>query len=135
MQKFERFIIYPMLFVALFFSFSDNGVQHTIAQEVHDEIVAKNVKIVDGEGNVKIDLRKSIVHESGDITIYDNNGGSMNLGPYLNEGLAITFLKKSNKKSNKLGYIMPLSIGYNEDYSFVSLYNYYGDGKINLTSE
>jgi hypothetical protein len=45
MQKFERFIIYPMLFIGIFFSFADDGVQQTTAQQVYDEIIAKNIKL------------------------------------------------------------------------------------------
>jgi hypothetical protein len=57
MKKFERFIIYPMLFIALFFSFVDDEIQQTTAQQVHDEIIAKNIKIVDDEGRVMIELK------------------------------------------------------------------------------
>lgn len=56
MKKFERFIIYPLLFIALFFSFADDGFQQTTAQQFYDEIIAKNIKIVDERGNKLIEL-------------------------------------------------------------------------------
>lgn len=46
MKKFERFIIYPMLFIAIFFSFTDDGVQQTTAQQVYEEIIAKKITVV-----------------------------------------------------------------------------------------
>jgi hypothetical protein len=54
MHKFERFIIYPMLLIAIFFSFADDGVQQTTAQQVYDEIIAKSIKIVNSEGEVLV---------------------------------------------------------------------------------
>ena len=73
MKKFERFIIYPMLFIALFFSFSGEDVQQTTAQQVYDEIIAKNIKVVDDKGREAINLSGGNYNNKafGSITIYD----------------------------------------------------------------
>lgn len=67
MKKFERFIIYPLLFIAVFFSFADDGLQQTTAQQFYNEIIAKNIKIVDERGNKLIELsaEKNEVFEQG----------------------------------------------------------------------
>lgn len=58
MRKFERFIIYPMLFIAIFFSFTNDGVQQTTAQQVYDEIIAKKITVVNEIGEELITLHK-----------------------------------------------------------------------------
>jgi hypothetical protein len=59
MKKFERFIIYPMLFIAIFFSFADDGVQQTTAQQVYDELIAKSLTIVNDSGEKVIKLKSN----------------------------------------------------------------------------
>ncbi|MFW5795308.1 MAG: hypothetical protein ACOCV1_07495 [Bacillota bacterium] len=83
MNKFERFIIYPMLFIALFFSFSGEEVKQTTAQKVHDELIAKSIKIVneDGVEMITLDVDKSKTKEdsdSGVIFISSNSSNSDN---------------------------------------------------------
>ena len=56
MKKFERFIIYPMLFIALFFSFAGDEVKQITAQQVYDEIIAKSIKVVNDKGNTLIEI-------------------------------------------------------------------------------
>ena len=69
MKRFERFIIYPMLFIALFFSFAGEEVQQTTAQKVYDEIIARNIKIVDDNENTVIELFESGRYGRGIIKV------------------------------------------------------------------
>ncbi|PTV94429.1 hypothetical protein C8C76_1323 [Halanaerobium saccharolyticum] len=85
MQKFERFIIYPMLFIAIFFSFADDGVQQTTAQQVYDEIIAKSISIVNDEGELLINLSRheesNVNKNSGRIKIIGYDGDKTNIIP------------------------------------------------------
>lgn len=56
MFKFERFIIYPVLFIALFFSIADDGVQQTTAQEVIDQLIVKDIRVVNDKGEAQIHI-------------------------------------------------------------------------------
>lgn len=80
MHKFERLIIYPMLFIALFFSFAGEEVQQTTAQQVHDELIAKSIKIVDDEGDtlIKLNTEKEVYGEGedGNIMLKDSEDKS-----------------------------------------------------------
>ena len=77
MKKFERFIIYPLLFIALFFSFADDGLQQTTAQQVYDEIIAKNIKIVNEDGKTMIELRTRKADEDDFLNLIDYDSGSI----------------------------------------------------------
>ena len=74
MKKFERFIIYPLLFIALFFSFADDGLQQTTAQQVYDELIAKNIKIVNDDGKTMIELKteKPVEDDLWNLINYDS---------------------------------------------------------------
>ena len=56
MKQFERFIIYPMLFIALFFSFAGEEVQQTTAQQIYDEVIAKEITILNDKGDESIKM-------------------------------------------------------------------------------
>lgn len=76
MKKFERFIIYPMLFIALFFSFTGDEVQQTKAQQVYDEIIAKRIRLVGSDGETTMFLRG----ETGGVAIYNKGHMTTFLG-------------------------------------------------------
>jgi len=76
MQKFERFIIYPMLFIGIFFSFAEDGVHQTTAQQVHDEIIAKSIYLTNSNGETTIILDG----EDGIVSTYENRKNTTNLG-------------------------------------------------------
>ncbi len=59
MQKFERFIVYPLLIMALFYSLS--GAQITTATEnVIDKLIVRKISVVNDAGEEVINI-KSIV--------------------------------------------------------------------------
>lgn len=71
MKKFERFFIYPLLFVALFYIIVGNQEPVTNAEQVFDELIAKKVTIVNNKGAKIIDL-SSTKDNCGMILTYDD---------------------------------------------------------------
>ena len=103
MHKYERFIIYPLLILALFYGMAGDQVM-TSAQKVYDEIVAKNISIVNEQGE-RILLIGNDVNGSGSIDLYDNEGDKLiGLGSSSNEGMS-GLVTVYNKYHNKVIYL------------------------------
>lgn len=72
MHKYERFIIYPLLILALFYGMAGDQVM-TSATQVYNEIVAKDISILNNKGELAMRMT-SDVNGSGQIRLYDNEG-------------------------------------------------------------
>ncbi len=57
MFKFERFIVYPLLIIALFYSMTGQKIMAN-AKQVYDEIVTKKISIVDDSGQTLLTMKK-----------------------------------------------------------------------------
>jgi hypothetical protein len=153
MNKFERFIIYPMLFIALFFSFADDGVKQTTAQQVYDkiiadEIVANKIKLFDSNGETTMFL----TGEPGGVAIYsdehmttflgntDIGVGVLNLyGDEKINGVSIAAPKESSGiikiKNNYNNLVLELGSaasnkkGQGEGDGLINIYDKYGEDK------
>ena len=68
MHKYERFIIYPLLILALFYGMAGDQVM-TSATKVYDEIIAKKISIVDDNGKeiIKMGLDRDFEHSDRGI--------------------------------------------------------------------
>jgi hypothetical protein len=85
MKKFERYIIYPILFIVLFFSFSGDDLHQTTAQQVYDEIIARKITIVNEDGQKMSEISSDIVNinhknktkEYGNMKFYSEKGDLM----------------------------------------------------------
>ena len=75
MKKFERFIIYPLLIVALFYSLP--GEQITTATEnVIDRLVVRELSVVNDEGTEVVNIgSSSFTGKSGRISVYNGRLG------------------------------------------------------------
>ena len=60
MKKFERFIIYPLLIVALFYSFAGEQVT-TTAQDVIDKLIVREISVIDDEGIETINITSDVI--------------------------------------------------------------------------
>lgn len=74
MRKFERFIIYPMLFIAIFFSFAADDVQQTTAQQYEKHIVAKKITVLDDDENKIVQIQGGSKGKFGGIVLYNSSG-------------------------------------------------------------
>lgn len=130
MKKFERFIIYPMLFIALFFSFADDGVQQTTAQDFFNEIITKKISIMNN------DTKEVMVLEGTD------GGGRITLNSGKNEenivitsdaedGSSLIALKKPNQD---IGMILSAVDNETGIRLYGPLNSYYEKDKTNMPS-
>jgi hypothetical protein len=119
MKKFERFIIYPMLFIALFFSFADDNVQQTTAQQVHDEIIAKSFKIVNDKGSILIELssKENEYKKYGQINIVTDYTNSSEIDKTKIDGNSIILDNNKTKKTS----IYASSISLKDNNSYLDL--------------
>lgn len=153
MKKFERFIIYPMLFISLFFSFADDGMQTTTAQRVYDELIAKSIKIVDDKGstlielnskkneylngvygevnigyseeaqNSKIRLNPNSIHLRNEMTFFDTEENELNYNEALISSSEITFWNTNGKSGKEYKDEIRADFTKNK----IKLYNKHGD--------
>jgi hypothetical protein len=139
MKKFERFIIYPMLFIALFFSFAGDGVQQTTAQQVYDEIIAKKITIVNDNGD---ETTRLTANKFGGQIILENPLDSRNQVRINHNGIGMsnsmsTLILNSgrlaviNKEKEKNEQII-LLMGRKEGESFASFRNENGDELVEI---
>lgn len=83
MKNYERFIVYPLLFIALFYSVGDQFVSS--ASNVIDQIIARNITIVDERGNKVVEISSH------------DDGGQIKLNNTQNEyGISIMSTNSSN---------------------------------------
>lgn len=79
MHKFERFIIYPLLFVALFYAMTGGAGTDTLANpldsEIEDVIRARNV-VIYNEDNEEIGIL-GVAGGSGGLKLYNSRGNEI----------------------------------------------------------
>jgi|AntDeeMinimDraft_5_1070356.scaffolds.fasta_scaffold19659_1 hypothetical protein len=125
MKKFERFVIYPMLFIALFFSFAGGDLQQTTAQQGAEEhIIAKRITVINDDYESIIQLGNNS-SDGGIISVYDEDekkvaiisstingiGGSINVFNKFEESVGTFGIAKNNsgalwvknKSNDKIG--------------------------------
>lgn len=73
MSKYERLIIYPLLFIALFCALTGVNVVNA-TQQFLDKIVAKEIVVVNDEGNTVASLKYDEKKESVSLELYNNEG-------------------------------------------------------------
>jgi len=81
MHKYERYIIYPLLILALFYGMSGGNIIKTVADNrVYEELVAKKITIVDDNGNeiatIKDSKNKYSNTTEGEIRLYEYKNDS-----------------------------------------------------------
>jgi hypothetical protein len=77
MHKYERYIIYPLLIIALFYGMSGSDVIETNAQKVYDEIVAEQIKVI----GTKEDGGTTIINHNGMAIYNKDNKLALSLQP------------------------------------------------------
>jgi hypothetical protein len=82
MKKFERLIIYPLLIVSLFYSFSPS-INQSNALEVFDEIITQKITIIDNKNGKCMELKYDKKNNRGEIQIKDNLGTTKLVGSYM----------------------------------------------------
>ena len=73
MSKYERLIIYPLLFLALFCALTDVNVVNA-AQQMFERIVAREVVIVDNEGNEVAVLKYDEQKQNPSFEMFNKDG-------------------------------------------------------------
>lgn len=73
MSKYERLIIYPLLFVALFYALTGTNVVNA-TQQILDRIMAKEVLVVNDQGQTVAALKYDDQKESVSFELYNNEG-------------------------------------------------------------
>jgi hypothetical protein len=72
-SKYERFVIYPLLFLALFCAITGVNVV-SATQQVFDKIVAREIVVVNNEGNTVAALRYDEVKEDVSLELFNDQG-------------------------------------------------------------
>lgn len=73
MSKYERFIIYPLLFIALFCAVTGVNVV-SATQQVFDKIVAREIAVVNNEGNTVASLKYDDVKQDVSFELFNDEG-------------------------------------------------------------
>lgn len=141
MKKFERFIVYPLLIITLFFSMSGNQVM-TEADQIYDEIIANKIKIVNNEGKEMITLgvkedNSSNVSDHGEIIVMqDTSKYKSKLQTRIENGRILLnyFDDKSNNEANSYTSLFGGSVNMKSNNNLLHLgenYRNFPDGFIN----
>jgi uncharacterized protein GlcG (DUF336 family) len=72
-SKYERFIIYPLLFIALFCAVTGVNVV-SATQQVFDKIVAREIAVVNNEGNTVASLKYDDVKQDVSFELFNDEG-------------------------------------------------------------
>lgn len=73
MSKYERLVIYPLLFIALFLALTDVNVVNA-TQSILDRITARELVIVNNEGQTVASLKYDEVKENVSFELFNNEG-------------------------------------------------------------
>lgn len=73
MSKYERLIIYPLLFLALFSALTGVNIVNA-TQQVLDKIVAKEIAVVNNEGTTVASLKYDEAKENVNFELYNEQG-------------------------------------------------------------
>lgn len=73
MSKYERLIIYPLLFIALFCALTGVNVVNA-TQQILDKIVAREIVVVNDEGNTVASLKYDQRKENVSLELFSNDG-------------------------------------------------------------
>lgn len=73
MSKYERLIIYPLLFIALFCALTGVNVVNA-TQQILDKIVAKEIVVVNNEGNAVASLKYDQRRENVSLELFNDEG-------------------------------------------------------------
>ncbi len=73
MSKYERLIIYPLLFIALFVALTGVNVVGA-TQQIFDKIVAREIVVVNHEGNTVASLKYDQVKEDVSLELFNDDG-------------------------------------------------------------
>ena len=90
MHKYERYIIYPLLILALFYGMSGGNVIKTVADSrVFDHLIAKKISIVNDEGTGQIVLTTTSNKKTNEIEKVIK-GGVINIYGEVNDNPSVT---------------------------------------------
>ncbi len=73
MSKYERLIIYPLLFIALFCALTGVNVV-SATQQIFDRIVAREIVVVNNDGNTVASLKYDQVKEDVSLELFNDAG-------------------------------------------------------------
>ncbi|NMB02433.1 MAG: hypothetical protein GX971_13110 [Firmicutes bacterium] len=73
MSKYERLIIYPLLFIALFYALTGINVVNA-TQQVLDKIIAREILVVNDEGNTVASIKYDQEKEDVSLELFNNEG-------------------------------------------------------------
>ena len=73
MSKYERLIIYPLLFIALFYALTGISVVNA-TQQILDKIVAREVVVVNDEGNTVASLKYDQQKQDVSLELFNDEG-------------------------------------------------------------
>lgn len=99
MAKWERYIVYPLLFVALFFGVARETRMLQAAESIVDEIRARRVVVVDEAGRERVVIRGD--ENGGQLEMF-NKGGEKQVELQFTEGVGGSILIKSPLGSSLL---------------------------------
>jgi len=134
MKKFERFIIYPLLIVALFYSFA--GEQVTEATEnVIDKLVVREISVVNDDDKEVINIGSLFSGYHGLINVYDVrdkekmystiSSGSFRVVNNMRTGssASLSFTGVSLKRDDYWNFITSNSISISDDVEYYEIYD------------
>jgi len=150
MHKYERFIIYPLLIVALFYGFAGEQMG-TTAQEVMDKLVVREISVVNSRNNEVINIGNrgmfgggsfeiynatnnaivtlsSTIEGSGAIEVYGKEG-NMLIAQSVNEegGGSIGIFNRHNNIVIGLGQTVSDELGIGGGHGLINVYDKYGE--------
>ena len=73
MSKYERLIIYPLLFIALFYALTGVNVVNA-TQQILDKIVAREVVVVNDQGNTVASLKYDQQKQDVSLELFNDDG-------------------------------------------------------------
>ena len=138
MHKYERYIIYPLLIIALFYGMSGKDIIESNAQQVYDEIIAKKITVVKPNNKNSIEITPKgiglyeekdlkLVIQHNDIRTYGKEGMTTALGTSLMGTGILNIYNNHNNLVVGVGASKPDEEGQKGGHGLINIYDKYGE--------